>query len=66
MQKMTKNRSPMHTKKKIYSMTFDPKLIHAVDKAVKYFGIKSRSEFLTTAIENYLVKLHKEIENENK
>lgn len=56
----------MHIRKQTYSLALDPRLIEATDKAVKHFGFKSRSAFITEAIERYLIDLHKEIKGENK
>lgn len=56
----------MHIRKQTYSFALDPRLIEAADKAVIYFEIKSRSAFITEAIERYLIDLHKEIKGEDK
>jgi len=53
-------------RKQVYSMALDPPVVEAVDGAVHYFKYKSRSAFITAAIESLLEELHKTLLEERK
>lgn len=46
-------------RKQVYSIALDSDLVEAINGAVHYFKYKSRSAFITTAIECMLEDLHK-------
>lgn len=57
-------------RKQVYSIALNKELVDGIDGAVHYFKYKSRSAFITQAIEHLLQDLHKtlleeSIKNEN-
>lgn len=46
-------------RKQVYSIALDKELVEGIDGAVHYFRYKSRSAFITKAIECMLQDLHK-------
>lgn len=45
-------------RKQVYSIALDKEVVDAVDGAVRYFKYKSRSAFISVAIEAMLEELH--------
>lgn len=52
-------------RKQVYSMALDKELVEGIDGAVHYFKYKSRSAFITQAIEELLQDLHRTLLEES-
>lgn len=51
-------------RKQVFSISLPPPVIEAIKGAIAYFGIRSQSVFVETAVTKYLEELSKSVDKE--